>query len=253
MRLFVTAALIAALGAPPNGSAQPRPVVALSASPARVSMMDTREASISVRNFGASRMAVALRAGSFTVDARGRPRLVSRGSATRSAAPWLAVAPRELSVAPGGTAVVSVSALVPRRAEPGDHTGVVLFSTRAAQPGRVAVRMRVGVRVTVRVPGAIVRRLVVRSLRARNVGRRRVLDVGVVNAGNVTETLPRGRVRVILAARGHVLERLPAARRELLPGTRAVLSVTPRTRRRGLVVARIELNGVVVRSFRLRL
>lgn len=253
MRLAVAAVILAALGAPAAGSAQPRPVVALSATPARVSMTDTREASISVRNFGAARMSVAVRAGSFAVDVRGRPRLVSRGSATRSAAPWLAVAPRELSVAPGGTGVIRVNALVPRKAEPGDHTGVVLFSTRAAQPGRVAVRMRVGVRVTVRVPGTVVRRLVVRSLRRRAAGGKRILDVGVVNKGNVTETLARGGLNVLLVRQGRVLERLPAARRELLPGSRAVLSVTPRTRRRGVVVARVQLRGVVARSFRLRL
>jgi hypothetical protein len=253
MRLVVTAALLAALGAPPNGSAQPRPILALSATPARVSMTDTRQASISVRNFGASRMAVAVRAGSFTVDARGRPRLVSRGSATRSAASWLAVAPRELSVAPGGTAVVSVTAVVPRRAEPGDHAGVVLFSTRAARPGRVAVRMRVGVRVTVRVPGTIVRRLLIRGLRVRAVRSKRILDVGLANAGNVTEAISRGSVSVVLVARGGVLERVAAARRELLPGARAILSVTPRTRYRGLVIARVEVRGAVARSFRLRL
>jgi hypothetical protein len=229
---------------------QSRPVVAISAAPARLSLTGSVETSITVRNFGSSRVVLDAGPAGLAVDVRGRPRLAAH-ALSRSAASWLAVVPGRLSIAAGGTAVVRVRTRVPPRAQPGDHTGVVVFATRAAQPARVGVRMRVGVRVTVRVPGAIVRRLAVRGLRVRPHRRARVLDVTLDNRGNVSETLARGGLRVVLLRRGRVLERLPCARRELLPGSRAVLSVTSRSR--GAVVARVEVRNAPARTFRLRL
>ena len=243
---------LAALGAAAEPAlGQPRPVVAISATPARLSLAGDGETVVTLRNFGSSRVALDADAGGLAVDVRGRPRLVARGS--RSAASWLVVSPRRLSVAAGGVAVVGVQAQVPARAPPGDHTGVVVFATRAARQGRIGVRMRVGVRVTVRVPGTIVRRLVVRTLRprARRGKKHRVLDLTLENRGNVSEALARGAVRVVLLRRGRAVERLPCSRRELLPRSRAVLSVTSRAR--GAVLARIEVRGRPARTFRLRL
>jgi hypothetical protein len=79
----------------------------------------------------------------------------------------------------------------------------------------------------------------------------RVLDLALENRGNVSEVLERRAVRVVLLRRGRVVERLPCARRELLPGSRAVLSVTSRAR--GAVSARVEVRGRLVRTFRVRL
>ena len=59
--------------------------------------------------------------------------------------------------------------------------------------------MRVGVRVVIRVPGTVVRRLRIEQLRL--VGGRR-LEVTLANLGNVTEELARGRLRVELLAPG---------------------------------------------------
>lgn len=252
MRIAALAAAgLAALGAAAEPAVgQPRPVVAISATPARLSLAGDGETVVTLRNFGSSRVALDAGAGGLAVDVRGRPRLVARGS--RSAASWLLVSPRRLSVAAGGVAVVRVRAQVPARAQPGDHTGVVVFATRAARQGRIGVRMRVGVRVTVRVPGTIVRRLVVRTLRPRaRRGNHRVLDLTLENRGNVSEALARGAVRVVLLRRGRAVERLPCSRRELLPRSRAVLSVTSRAR--GAVLARIEVRGRPARTFRLRL
>jgi hypothetical protein len=227
---------------------QPRPVVAVSAAPARLSLVGSGVAAVTLRNFGASRVALDAAPGVLAVDLRGRPRVGRRSS--RSAARWLAVTPRSLSLAPGGSAVVAVRTQVPAEAEPGDHAGLVVFSTRVVQPGRVGVRMRVGVRINVRVPGTIVRRLVARSVRAR---RGRLLDVAIENAGNVTEALARGGVRVVLLRRGRVLERLPCSRREVLPRTRALFTVASRRTVRGVVLARVEIRGVAVRTFGVRL
>jgi hypothetical protein len=79
----------------------------------------------------------------------------------------------------------------------------------------------------------------------------RVLDVALANRGNVTETLPRGRIAVVIRLRGRS-QRLVARRRELLPHSRGVVSVTYRGRQRGLATATVEIDGRAVRTFRVR-
>ena len=108
--------------------------------------------------------------------------------------------------------------------------------------------MRIGVRVVVRVSGRVVRRLVVRGLSVHR--STRVIDVRLENGGNVTETLPRGRIAVVLRTQSS-RTRLLARRRELLPRSRGVLSVTYRGGR-GAAVATVEIGGRAVRSFRIR-
>ena len=240
-------AVLGGLAFLPSGSARERPVVSLSASPARVVTEPGRVQVISLRNFASTQASVSARAGGVALDLRGRPRLVGRTAASS----WLGLAPRELSVRAGGTAELRVEAHVPRNAEPGDHHAVVLLATRTAEADGVGVRMRIGVRVVVRVPGRIVRRLGVRGLAVRRSGRVRVLEVALANGGNVTETLPRGRIAIVLRGRSGSA-RLLARRRELLPHSRGVVSVTYRGRERGAVSAVVELDGRVVRTFRIR-
>jgi hypothetical protein len=109
--------------------------------------------------------------------------------------------------------------------------------------------MRLGVRVSVRVPGNIVRRVAVRGLRVRRRGRSRSLDVTVANLGDVIET---SAVTIVLSGRGRV-ERVHAELREVLPHTRAILAARYSGRLRGRVLARVEVDGTARRSFRLRL
>ena len=109
--------------------------------------------------------------------------------------------------------------------------------------------MRLGVRVAVRAPGKVVRRVAVRGLRVRRNGRVRSLDVTLENLGDLIETKV---VAVVLSAGGRV-ERVHAEVREVLPGTRAILSARYTGRLSGHVLARVEVDGVARRSFRLRL
>jgi hypothetical protein len=231
----------------PTGTARERPVVSLSASPARVMTGPGRVQVVSLRNFASSTASVSARAGGVALDLRGRPRILGRTAASS----WLGLSPRELSVRAGGTAELRVQAQVPRGAEPGDHHAVVLLATRTTAADGVGVRMRIGVRVVVRVPGRVVRRLLVRGIGVRRSGSVRVLDVALANRGNVTETLPRGRIAVVVRRRGGS-DRLVARRRELLPHSRAVVSVTYRGLRRGLATATVEIDGRAVRTFRIR-
>jgi hypothetical protein len=244
-------ALLVAL--PLDGAARERPVVSLSAVPARVELEGKATESVAVTNFGSTRVLVSARAGSFTVDLRGRPALVARRTAPRSAASWLSLQPREFSIAPGSTAVLHVESRVPARAEPGDHHAVLLLATRPTGAGRVGVRMRLGVRVAVRVPGAVVRRLEVRGLRVRRQGRTRILEATLANLGNVTEALSSSRLTVSLLVRSRPVARLGIERRELLPGKHGLVVARYRGQLRGRVQARVDVDGAVRRAFWIRL
>jgi hypothetical protein len=124
----------------------------------------------------------------------------------------------------GADATVTLRAGL-RGGAPGDHRLVLLLVGRPLDRGGVAVRLRVGVPVRVRMPGRIVRRLDIRGLRVRRHKRERVLLVAVANAGNVTEQL-RGLVTVTISRRGRVVSRLrPRHPRELFPARRTVLAL----------------------------
>jgi hypothetical protein len=105
--------------------------------------------------------------------------------------------------------------------------------------------MRIGVVVFVRVAGRIVHRL---ELAARGV-RRHVLEVAVMNRGNVAE---RRRVRMSLSSKGHLLARRVSARRTWLPHSRGIVRFRYAGRLPRWVTARVEV-GALRRTLRIRL
>lgn len=237
------------------GTSTTRPRVALTASPAHVALAGSGQATIRVTNSGSRPVRVDVARAGFSLDLRGRPR-ISRSGGARAAGPWLSVRPRRLALGAGASSLLIVSSRVPRRAEPGDYDALVLLTTRPQHGLGLAVRMRIGVVVVVRAPGRIVRLLELRELRVRRVGRARMLELLVVNRGNVTETLGRNRVDVALHRRGRVHASLQPAAREVRPRTSGIVQFTYRGRLRGWVTARVRISAGgagVQRSFRIRL
>ena len=230
------------------------PPVSLTASPSHVALAGTARQTIQVANSGREAVVVDVARAGFALDLRGRPRIVPGGRSD-----WLTVRPLRLAVAPGGTAPLVVSSKPPLRAEPGDHDALVLLTTRPRLSGGLAVRMRLGVVVVVRVPGKIVRRLDLRSLRVRRQGRLRSLELLVANRGNVTEVLDRNCITVSLRRGGRVLARLRPAPRQLLPRTAGISEARYGGTVRGWVSARVEFpaRGPCVKTrprvFRVRL
>lgn len=245
--LLATAALAAVA---PGASARGRPVVSLSASPARLALGANDTRSVRLTNFGTSRVTVESSLSGVAVDVRGRPSLVGRPTAGRNAAAWLRVRPRRVTIGPRGTAVVTVGVHVPRRAQPGDHQAAVVLATRPLDRARISVRMRLAVRVSVRASGRVRRRVDVRALTVRRVRRARILEIRLANRGNVTEKLA-GRVTVVLA--GKTTLRLRTPRRELLPGREGVIVAAYRGAARGRVTATVAVRGAGSRTFRIRL
>jgi hypothetical protein len=216
-----------------------RPRVALSVSPARLALTAPGSRRINVRNAGAEQVVVDV---------------LRRTVGTR----WLRVSPERLLLGPGRSAVLTLRVEARRDAEPGDHRVLVLLATRPQHGSRVALRLRLGVRVSVRMPGRIVRRLAFGGVRVHRARGLRLIFVPVVNRGNVTVQL-RGHVTASLFRHGDRVARLRVmARPALAPGVRTVLALRYAGRVRGPVMAVVQIRmgrdiRLVVRRYRLRL
>lgn len=248
--------VLALVPASAGTSAPPKPL-SLTAVPARLVFHGSGQAVVRLRNPGSKRLAVEVAAAGFALDLRGRPHVVGRRS-PRSAAPWLRLSPVRLTLAPRATALLRVSSQAPRHAEPGDHDALVLVSASPLAMARVSVRLRLGVVVIVRAPGAVVRHLTLGRLRVmRRAGKQR-LGVVVVNAGNVTERLVHASTAIWEVKPRRHLATVAAGARELRPRTRGLLEFGLRTRAHGPVTARVVIPAErgrpgVHRTYRMRL
>ena len=145
-----------------------------------------------------------------------------------------------------------------RDAEPGDHQVLVLLTTRPQHGSRVALRLRLGVRLSVRMPGRVNRRLALGSVRVHRTRGLRFILVPVVNRGNVTVQL-RGHVSASLFRRGDRVAWLHlTARPALAPGAHTLLALRYVGRVRGHVIAVVQIRigprvRLVERRYRLRL
>ena len=250
IRAALIAAAVCLLAPAAAGAAGGRPPAGLSASPTRLTLAGAARETVRLRNPGTAPVVVDIARAGFGLDLRGRPRVLAR--ATGSAA-WLAVRPHRLVLPALGTGTFTVASTVPKRAEPGDHGAVVLLTTRPTGMLGVAMRMRIGIVVTVRAPGTVVHRLRVEGLHVVRTGRTRLLRFVLVNRGNVTETLPPGRVGVSLYRSGRRLATLRVRPRDILPHTRGIVDLPCGSRVRGRLTARIRIDGRQGRAMAIRL
>ena len=249
--------LLLALASASAGASAARPRVVLTASPAHVELSGAGRETVSITNSGVDRVVVDVSRAGFVLDLRGRPKIVTASDARRSAVDWLSLTPRRLALRPGATRSVTVAAKPPSRAEPGDHDALVLFTTRRRVKGRVAVRMRMGVVVVVRVPGVILHRLALQGVRFRKSARVRTLELVVANLGNVTESFSRRSAVVSFHRAGWRIARMTADPRALRPGTLGVFQFRYGGTMSGPVIARVavisESGRAIRRTMRVRL
>lgn len=240
----------------PAGAGTTRPSLGLTVTPARVALAGTGKASVRITNPGRGAVVVDVGRAGFSLDLRGRPRVVAR-AAPRAATAWLTVQPGHFVLPAGASKWLTVSSRLPRRAEPGDHDALVLFTTRPRRSAGVAVRMRIGVVVVVRAPGRVVRSVAIRALRVRRAGRTRTLELVLANRGNVTEAIDAVRVRLSLVRKG-VRASVRAETRALRPRTNGVVQFRYRGRLAGWITARVRLTlepgrPSLSRTFRVKL
>jgi hypothetical protein len=258
MIAVVLAILALVLVAPASaGVTGARPSVALTATPAHVTLDGRQSETVRVTNTGSERVVVDIRRAGFALDLRGRPRILP-AERSRTANTWLRVKPGRFVLRAGASKSISVAAKPPRRAEPGDHNALVLLTTRRRGHGRIAVRMRLGVVVNVRVPGRVVHRLALLRARVRSVGKLRVIEVLAANRGDVTEEVGAERASLTLTRRGSAIARLRPEPRQLLPRSRGLVLFRYRGAARGVVSGLVTLStgpgdAAIYRVFRLRL
>jgi hypothetical protein len=213
---------------------QAPPPVALSVSPARIAVRAPASRTIRLRNSGLEDVVVEV-----------TRRAVGESAAFKS---WVHVVPARQGIRAGSTATFTLRVSRSESATPGDHAAVVFLTTHRPSAAGVSVRLRVGVRLLVRVPGRLVRRIAIGRMRVN----RRRLVVPVANRGNVAVSLPP-RVTATLLRRGRRVARLSArAPSLLLPGGRVSFVFPYAGRLRGMFTAELRLGGLV-RRYRLRL
>lgn len=250
MRRLLTAVVLVAAAASSSGAAAGGGI-GLSASPLRVTLRGASASVITVRNPGRRALRVDVSRAGFVRSLSGRPRVEPGGGD----AVWLRLRPRRFRIPPGGKATLHVAARPSRHTGPGDHLALALLTTRPLGVQRVRVRMRVGVIVVLQVRGRIVRRLEARSLSVRRGAAGRLLELLLVNRGNVTERLGDDRLRLELVRKGRVFATLRPRPRELLPRSAGLAEFAYRGPVRGDVVARLRLRPSVRgarRSFHVR-
>ena len=172
---------------------------------------------------------------------------------------WLQISPERLLLGPGRSAVLTLRAKAGRDAEPGDHQVLVLLATRPQHGSRVALRLRLGVRVNVRMPGRVVRRLALGGVRVHRKRGLRFIFVPVVNRGNVTVQL-RGHVTAVVVPPRRSCRAATTRWLDLrcAPGARTLLALRYAGRVRGPVIAVVQIRmgpdvRLVERRYRLRL
>ncbi|MFL5963623.1 MAG: hypothetical protein ACJ757_12105 [Gaiellaceae bacterium] len=246
--------LAAALSVALAGVFAAAPRTALTVSPAHVALDAGSRAAIRVEARTGSRLVLRASVAGLALGLRGKPRI----AASHDAAPWLSVSPRTVDLGRAGATILIASRRQPS-ARPGDHTALVLLTATAGATKGMAVRLRVGVVVTVRVKGRRVHRVVATAARARRAppARGALIEVTLANRGNVIESIGGASLRITLLHRGRVIARLTVARRKVLPHTIAVVTVHYRGRSRGAVTVRVAVTRPserpAVRSFPLRL
>lgn len=214
--------------------APPLPPVALSVSPARIALCAPASRTITLRNAGREDVVVEV-----------TRRALGESAAFKS---WVHVLPAHQSIRAGRSGTFTLRVSRSAAATPGDHAAVILLTTRRPPSDGLAIRLRVGVRVLVRVPGRLVRRVELGRLRVQH----RQIVVSVANRGNVAVSLVH-RVALALLRQGRVVARLrPSAPTLLLPRGRVALRFAYGPRLHGVFTAEVRL-GRNLRRYRVRL
>ena len=221
----------------------------LSVSPSHVELTPGTHRVISIDTGSSDRASIDVHVVGLTLDPQGRPRLERRGGA-----PLLRLSASRLRAA-RGRAQLTITARPAAHAAVGDHAAVVLFDATTPGTSSVLVRLRVGLVVSVRVPGKVVHRLVLQA-GASVLRKPRVIEVDVANRGNVTEHVDASRLTLVVVRAGRTVAVLRAARRDFLPHSRGFVLFSYSQRLRGAFVARVGLRqskDLQVRRYRLRL
>ncbi|GCD98878.1 COG1470 family protein [Embleya hyalina] len=183
---------------------------------------------VGVSNFGAEPLTLRVYATDAVLAVDGGMTLLTGAEQPRDVGSWIGFDAESYTIAPGKRADIPFRLTVPAGATPGDHTGAIVASIKAAATGpgeqRFDVDRRVGARVYLRVDGPALPGLAIEDLRVSYDnpltmfgGAEAVVRYRVRNTGNVRTT---ARVETTVSGLGGW--RLGGPKRttlpELLPG-----------------------------------
>lgn len=241
--LALAAGLLALSSAPPALASEGR--VSWAVSPATDGAPDKRswveldvdpgasvEEEAAVRNLSEQTVTFRIDAADGYFTDKGRFNMLPADQESVDAGTWI-TAQEEVTVEPGGTAIVPFTVTVPDDAEPGDHAAGIAASVVTvgadAAGSSVGVESRIGFRVMTRVTGEVAPGVAVESIdtdyrlswnpfRPGSLG----VDAEIVNTGNV-----RLLIDGTVSAQGSTAPLIAedAAQQELLPGDRRTVSV----------------------------
>ncbi|MFE4455145.1 WxL protein peptidoglycan domain-containing protein [Streptomyces sp. NPDC056796] len=114
------------------------------------------EDALVVANRGTEPLTLAVYAADgFTTD-KGQLDLLTEGKESRSVGSWVRAGQGSVRIAPGKSAEIPFTVKVPRDATPGDHVGGILTSLKQSDDAEgIAVDRRLGIRIKLRVSGAL--------------------------------------------------------------------------------------------------
>lgn len=183
---------------------------------------------VGVSNFGAEPLTLRVYATDAVLAVDGGMTLLTGAEQPRDVGSWIGFDAESYTIAPGKRADIPFRLTVPAGATPGDHTGAIVASIKAAATGpgeqRFDVDRRVGARVYLRVAGPALPGLAIEDLRvsydnplAMFGGAEAVVRYRVRNTGNV-RTTARARTTISGLGRRQLGGPKHATLPELLPG-----------------------------------
>jgi hypothetical protein len=227
--IAIAAAALATAGSAGAGS------VTIAVDPTQLVLIGASKGSFTLRNPTSKPIPLTAAIGNYVIQRNGtfivNPKLPPKRSSKR----WLSISPKHFTLPAKGRFTIEVRSHPGRKAGPGDHHALVLFSTTPSGKGKVLVRTRIGVAVLVRVKGKIKRRIVIGGLSARR--KNHQLRLVLNNRGNINERLLRHRVRVVLKRGKRTVQTLWGPPRDVLPYSGSVYSLAYRKGLKGKMTA----------------
>jgi hypothetical protein len=261
---WIAVAIAAAVALTTATSAGAGSAFTLSVTPTQLILIGSSKGTFTVRNPSKSSIPLTAAVGNYIIKPNGRVVVDPKLPPKRSAKRWLTISPKHFTVKGNGTFELKVRSHPGRKAGPGDHHALVLFTSKPSAKGKVLVRTRIGVGVLVRVKGKIKRRLAIASLSALR--SKHKLRLVIANRGNINERLLKKKVGLTLIQGKRTVQKLWAPPRQVLPHSRTVYSLTYRSGLKGqlkVIVTVRPVNGApagafapplkpVTRTFRIR-
>jgi len=126
---------------------------------------ETKDDTVVINNHSDKPLAVIIEALDATNTAEGGFTLIDSPDQNQDIGRWIKLDASAVSIAAGKSAEVGFRIAVPSDASPGQHSGAIaIYEKLAGQPSGIGLRIRVGARVYVTVPGKVTRKITIQKV-----------------------------------------------------------------------------------------